>query len=81
MAGRRSHITWRYAYFRHWYAVEAECTVALLTEKVYMQVIVVIAAMTVTKLISQRAGAVLDGVYEMVLTEERQSTEDARLVN
>ena len=53
---------------------------AILAEEMHMQVVVIVAAMTVTQLIAQGTRAVFDGMHKMVLAEECQGTEDARLV-
>ena len=46
-----------------------------------MQVVIVVVAVTMAELIAYAVVAAFDGMYEMVLTEEREGTEDVRLVN
>ena len=60
--------------------VEAERASALLTMEVWMLVIVVVVPMTVAELVAQSI-AVLDDMYEVLFTEEREGTEDIRLVD
>ena len=60
--------------------VEAECASALLTMEVWMLVVVVVVPMTMAELVAQ-AIAVLDDMYEVLFSEEREGTEDIRLVD
>ena len=46
-----------------------------------MQVVIVVVAVTMAELIAYAVVAAFDGMYEMVLTEEREGSEDVRLVN
>ena len=60
--------------------VEAERASALLTMEVWMLVVVVVVPMTVAELVAQ-AIAILDDMHEVFFTEEREGTEDVRLVD
>ena len=60
--------------------VEAERASALLTMEVWMLVVVVVVPMTVAELVAQ-AIAILDDMHEVFLSEEREGTEDVRLVD
>ena len=60
--------------------VEAERASALLTMEVWMLVVVVVVPMTVAELVAQ-AIAVLNDMHEVLLSEEREGTEDVRLVD
>ena len=53
----------------------------LFTVEVRVLVVVVLLTMTVTELIPRAVAAPLDGVHQVVLAEERQGTEDVRLVD
>ena len=46
-----------------------------------MLVVVVVVAVTVAELIAYAVAAAFNGVYEMMLTEEREGSEDIRLVD
>ena len=60
--------------------VEAERASALLTMEVWMLVVVVVVPMTMAEFVAQ-AIAVLDDMYEVLFSEEREGTEDVRLVD
>ena len=60
--------------------VEAERASTLLTMEVWMLVVVVVVPMTVAEFVAQ-AIAVLDDMHEVFLSEEREGTEDVRLVD
>ena len=55
VAGRGGFIAWWHSDIRHRHSVKAKRTLAALTEKVDMQVIVLLIAVAVTKLISHRS--------------------------
>ena len=44
-------------------------------------VVIVVVAVTVAEFIAYAVAAAFNGMYEMVLTEEREGSEDIRLVN
>ena len=46
-----------------------------------MQVVIVVVAMTMAELIAYAVAAAFDGMYEVMFTEEREGSEDVRLVN
>ena len=46
-----------------------------------MLVVVVVVAVTVAELIAYAVAAAFNGVYEMMLTEKREGSEDIRLVD
>jgi hypothetical protein len=46
-----------------------------------MLVVVVVMTVTVAELIAYAVAAAFDGMYKMMLTEEREGSEDIRLVN
>ena len=81
MAGRCDGKARRYVDLRNRDTIEAERAVTLLAEEMHVKVVVIVTSMTVTQLIAQGTGTVLDGVHQVMLAEERQGTEDARLVN
>lgn len=60
--------------------VETERASALLTMEVWMLVVVVVVPMTVAELVAQ-AIAILDDMHEVLFSEEREGTEDVRLVD
>ena len=60
--------------------VETERASALITMEVWMLVIVVVVPMTMAELVAQ-AIAVLDDMHEVFFSEEREGTEDVRLVD
>ena len=66
-----------------WYlhAVETIGLLAHLTVEVGMLVVVVVVAVTVAEFIAYAVAAAFNGMYEMVLTEEREGSEGIRLVN
>jgi hypothetical protein len=66
-----------------WYlhAVETIGLLAHLTVEVGVLVVIVVVAVTVAEFIAYAVAAAFNGMYEMVLTEEREGSEDIRLVN
>ena len=60
---------------------EAECTLALLAVEVYMYVFILIRIMAQAQFVPRYVAAVLELVYQMVVLEQEQRAEDARLVN
>ena len=66
-----------------WYlhAVETIGLLAHLTVEVGVLVVIVFVAVTVAEFIAYAVAAAFNGMYEMVLTEEREGSEDIRLVN
>jgi hypothetical protein len=65
----------------HLHTIETIGLLTHLTVEVGMQVVIVVVAVTMAELIAYAVVAAFDGMYEMVLTEEREGTEDVRLVN
>ena len=65
----------------HLHTIETIGLLTHLTVEGGMQVVIVGVAMTMAELIAYAVVAAFDGMYEMVLTEEREGTEDVRLVN
>ena len=62
--------------------VQAEGAVAAFAVEVYVLVIVLgVAVVAVAQFVAHAVAAVLDDVYQMVLAEQRQCAEDARLVD
>ena len=61
--------------------VQTEGAVAALAVEVYVLVVVLgVAVVAVAQLVAHAVAAVLDDVYQMVLAEQRQHPEYARLV-
>ena len=60
--------------------VEAERASALLTMEMWVLVVVMVMIVAVAELVAQ-AIAVLDDMHEVFFTEEREGTEDVRLVD
>ena len=71
----------RYSRFGQLHAVETIGLLTHLTIEVGMLVVVVVVAVTVAELIAYAVAAAFNGVYEMMLTEEREGSEDIRLVD
>ena len=71
----------RYSRFGQLHAVETISLLTHLTIEVGMLVVVVVVAVTVAELIAYAVAAAFNGVYEMMLTEEREGSEDIRLVD
>ena len=69
--------------FGIWYlqTVEAVSALTNLAEEVRMLVVVVLLAVTVAEFVFRAVAAALDGMYQMVLTEQGESPEDVRLVD
>lgn len=65
---------------RNFCVVEAERASAFLTMEVWMLVVVMVVIIAVAEFIAQ-AIAVLDDMHEVFLSEEREGTEDVRLVD
>lgn len=65
---------------RNFCVVETERASALFTMEVWVLVVVMVVIMTVAELVAQ-AIAVLDDMHEVFLSEEREGTEDVRLVD
>ena len=61
--------------------VETIGLLAHLTVEVGVLVVIVVVAVTVAEFIAYAVAAAFNGMYEMVLTEEREGSEDIRLVN
>ena len=60
----------------------AERALAPFAEEVYMLVVVVLmSVVAVAQLVAYTVGTILDDMHQMVLAEQRQSPEYARLVN
>jgi hypothetical protein len=71
----------RQSQFGQLHAVETIGLLAHLTVEVGVLVVVVVVAVTMAELIAYAVAAAFDGVYEMVLTEECEGSEDIRLVD
>ncbi len=65
---------------RNFCVVEAERASALLTMEVWVLVVVMVVIIAVAEFIAQ-AIAVLNDMHEVLLSEEREGTEDVRLVD
>ena len=65
----------------HLHAVEAIGLLAYLTVEVGMLVVVVVVAVTMAELIACAVVATFDRMYKVLLTEEREGSEDIRLVD
>ena len=73
--------TWRQHRLRHLQMVEAVGSLAYLTIEVGVLVIVMLLTVTVAEFIFSAVAAAIDGVYQMVFTEQGEGTEDVRLVD
>ena len=71
----------RNSQFGQLHAVKAIGLLANLTKEVWVLVVIVVMTVTMTEFIAYAIAATFDGVYEMVLTEEREGSEDIRLVD
>ena len=71
----------RNSQFGQLHAVTAIGLLANLTKEVWVLVVIVVVAVTVAEFIAYAVAAAFNGMYEMVLTEEREGSEDIRLVN
>ena len=60
---------------RHVHIVQTIRLLAYLTEEMGMLILVVVVVMTVAEFVARPITAALDGMHEMVLTEQRQGTE------
>ena len=64
----------------HLHTVETIGLLTHLTVEVGMQVVIVVVAVTMAELIAYAVVAAFDGMYEMVLTEERRKIFDLSMV-
>ena len=55
--------------------------VACVYDVAHGMVVVVVVAVTMAEFIAYAVAAAFDGVYEVMFTEEREGSEDVRLVN
>ena len=67
--------------FRYFRIVEAIGLLTLLAEEMRMDILIMVVIVAVTELIAHALAAPFDDMHEVVLTEERQRTEDVRLVD
>ena len=81
IVGRMHHKANGQRYGRHWQMVEAESALALFTEEMHMQVIIYIMMATMTQFIAHSIASILDDMYQMAITEERQCAEYSRLID
>lgn len=81
IVGRRHRKARRHRHLGNLDGVQAVGALTALAEEVDVQVVVVLVAMAMAQLIAQRAAPVLDGMHHVVLAEERQRAEHARLVD
>ena len=65
----------------HFGIVEAVGLLARLAEEVGMLVVVVLLAVAMAQFVFRAVAGALDGMYEVVLTEEGEGPEDVRLVD
>ena len=68
-------------YLRHHNAIQTVGLLALLTVEVGVHIIIVIVVMTMAELKTLTIHSAINHMHQMVLAEQRQSPEYARLVN
>ena len=68
-------------YLRHHNAIQTVCLLALLTVEVGMHIIIVIVVMTMTEFKKLTIHSTINHMYQMLLTEKLQRTENARFID
>ena len=81
MAGRGNEIARGHSHLRYRHTIETKRALATLAKEMHMQIVVLIATMAMTQLITQRPDAILDGVHQMVFSEKGNGAENTRLVD
>jgi hypothetical protein len=71
----------RQLYLGHLYPIQAVSLLALLAIKMWVQVVVVVIMVTMAELVAGAVAHAFDGVYQVVLAEECEGTENIGFVD